>query len=67
MEALLSHGKRLGCSLVSTETGTFNSESEWLEAPENQTEEGYLQCKAALQKHARTAEKHGTVLAIEPY
>ena len=67
MEALLSNGKRLGCSLVSTETGTFNSQSEWQDAPENQTEEGYLQCKAALEKHARTAEKHGTVLTIEAY
>jgi sugar phosphate isomerase/epimerase len=67
MEALLTQGKRLGCSLVSTETGTFNARSEWLEAPENQTERGYLQCKAALEKHARTAEKHGAVLTIEPY
>jgi sugar phosphate isomerase/epimerase len=67
MEALLTHGKRLGCSLVSTETGTFNPKSEWLEAPENQTERGYLRCKAALEKHARTAEKHGAVLTIEPY
>jgi sugar phosphate isomerase/epimerase len=67
METLLTHGDRLGCRLVSTETGTFNSQSEWLEAPENETEEGYRQCRSVLEKHARTAEKHGSVLTIEPY
>jgi sugar phosphate isomerase/epimerase len=67
IEALLSSGNRLGCRLVSTETGTFNSQSEWESAPENQTEQGYLQCKSALEKHARVAEKHGAVLAIETY
>ncbi len=64
IEALLSSGNRLGCRLVSTETGTFSSQSEWESAPENQTEQGYLQCKSALEKHARFAEKHGAVLAI---
>jgi sugar phosphate isomerase/epimerase len=67
MEALLANGKRLGCSLVSTETGTFNSQSEWESAPENQTEQGYLQCRAVFERHARTAEKHGAVLSIEAY
>ena len=67
IEALLSSGDRLGCRLVSTETGTFNSHSEWESDPENQTEQGYLQCKSALEKHARLAEKHGGVLAIETY
>ncbi len=67
IEALLSSGGRLGCRLVSTETGTFNSQSEWESAPENQTEQGYIQCKSALEKHARIAEKQGAVLAIETY
>jgi sugar phosphate isomerase/epimerase len=67
IEALLSSGDRLGCRLVSTETGTFNSQSEWESAPEDQTEQGYLQCKSALEQHARFAEKHGAVLAIETY
>jgi sugar phosphate isomerase/epimerase len=67
LEALLSNGKRLGCSLVSTETGTFNSQSEWEDSPENQTEQAYRHCRDALAKHARTAEKHGAVLSIETY
>ena len=67
IEALLTNVSRLGCRVVSTETGTFNSHSEWESDPENQTEKGYLQCKAVLEKHARLAEKHGAMLAIEGY
>ncbi len=67
LETLLTNWKRLGCRNVSTETGTFNPKSPWLEAPENETEEGYLQCRAALEKWAKVAEKAGAVLSIEPY
>ena len=67
METILSNWKRLGSPLVSTETGTFNSHSEWEIDPQNQTEEGYRQCRDVFQKHARTAEKHGAVLSIEGY
>jgi sugar phosphate isomerase/epimerase len=67
LEALLTNWKRLGCRNVSTETGTFNPKSDWLEAPENATEQGYLQCRAALEKWARVSEKAGAILSIEPY
>jgi sugar phosphate isomerase/epimerase len=67
METLIKNWKRLGCSNVSTETGTFNPKSDWEESPENATEEGYLQCRAALEKLARLAEKAGAVVSIEPY
>jgi sugar phosphate isomerase/epimerase len=67
LEALLTNWKRLGCRNVSTETGTFNTQSPWLEAPENATEEGYLKCRAALEKWAKVAEKAGAVLSIEAY
>ncbi len=67
METLLKNWKRLGCPNVSTETGTFNPKSEWMDAPENTTEQGYLQCRAALEKLARLAEKTGAVVSIEPY
>lgn len=67
LEALLTNWKRLGCRNVSTETGTFNPKSAWLEAPQNATEQGYLQCRAALEKWAKVAEKAGSILSIEPY
>jgi hypothetical protein len=67
METLIKNWKRLGCSNVSTETGTFNLKSDWIEAPENATEQGYLQCRAVLEKLARSAEQAGAVVSIEPY
>ncbi len=67
METLIENWKRLGCSNVSTETGTFNPKSDWEESPENATEQGYLQCRAAMEKLARMAEKAGAVVSIEPY
>ena len=56
-----------GLPNVSTETGTFNPKSDWVDSPENATEQGYLQCRSALEKLARMAEKAGAVVSIEPY
>ncbi len=67
MEFLIENWKRLGSPIVATETGTLNAKSEWLESPENLTEQGYLQCRTALEKLARKAEQSGAVVAIEPY
>jgi len=67
IHALIANWKRLGCRIVSTATGSFNPKSEWLESPENATEAGYLQCRSAMEKLARTAEKAGAIVAIEPY
>lgn len=67
MACLIENWKRLGCVNVSTETGTFNTESDWIDAPENLTEEGYVQCRTALEQLARMAEKAGAVVSIEPY
>ena len=67
MEFYIANWKRFGCPVISTETGTFNRTSEWLDAPENATEEGYAQCRAAFERLARAAEKTGAIIAIEAY
>jgi sugar phosphate isomerase/epimerase len=67
MEFYIANWQRFGCPVISTETGTFNRTSEWLDAPENATEEGYAQCRAAFERLARAAEKTGAVIAIEAY
>jgi len=67
LKFFLENAKRLGCRNVSTETGTFNEKSQWLDAPENFTEEGYRQCRAAFEKWAKVAEKAGSILSIEVY
>jgi len=67
MEMLIANWKRLGSPVISTETGTFNPKSEWLESPKNATEEGYIECRSAFEKLARAAEKTGAIISIEPY
>jgi len=67
VQFFMQNWKRLGCANISTETGTFNAKSEWLESPKNATEEGYLECRTALEKLAKVAEKSGAILSIEPY
>ncbi len=67
VEFYIANWKRFGCPVISTETGTFNRTSEWLDAPENATEEGYAQCRAAFERLARAAEKTGAIISIEAY
>src|ERR1035437_5460635 len=38
MQVLIENWKQFGCPVISTETGTFNEKSEWVESPENATE-----------------------------
>ena len=67
MTLLIENWKRFGCPVISTETGTFNPKSEWLESPENATEQGYQDCRAAFERLAKAAAKTGAIIAIEPY
>ncbi|MBN1422539.1 MAG: sugar phosphate isomerase/epimerase [Planctomycetes bacterium] len=67
MHFLIRNWERLGSPIIGTETGTFNRESEWVDAPENYTEDGFIACREAFRKLAREAEKTGAVIAIEPY
>jgi len=67
LKFLLENAKRLGCPNVSTETGTFNEKSPWVDAPQNFTEDGYRQCRAAFENWAKVAEDAGTILSIEAY
>ena len=67
MQVLIENWKQFGCPIISTETGTFNEKSEWVESPENATEKGYETCRAALEKLTQAAKKSGAIISIEPY
>jgi sugar phosphate isomerase/epimerase len=67
MQVLIENWKQFGCPVISTETGTFNEKSEWVESPENLTEKGYETCRAALEKLTKAAKKSGAIISIEPY
>jgi sugar phosphate isomerase/epimerase len=67
MQVLIENWKRFGCPIISTETGTLNGKSEWAESPENATEQGYQDCRVALERLTKAAKKHGAIISIEAY
>jgi sugar phosphate isomerase/epimerase len=67
MRVVIANWKRLGSPIVCTETGTLNRQSEWLEAPENASEEAFAQCRASLAGMAALARQSGAIVAIEAY
>jgi Sugar phosphate isomerases/epimerases len=52
-----------GCSLVGTETGALNKE--YVEGPENNTEEAFLRTLNSVKELVKEAEKFGVIVAIE--
>lgn len=67
MQFLIENWRRLGCNNISTETGTLNAKSEWLESPDNATEATFVACRDTLARLAAAAEKTGAVVSIEAY
>ena len=67
MQVLIENWKQFDCPIISTETGTLNDKSEWLESPENATEKGYQTCRAALERLTKAAKKTGAIISIEAY
>ena len=67
MDLLIQNWKRFDCPIISTETGTYNTQSEFMESPENYTEKGYAACRAAFERLVKAAEKTKAVIAIEAY
>jgi sugar phosphate isomerase/epimerase len=67
MQVLIENWKQFNCPIISTETGTFNDKSEWLESPENAGEKGYQACRAALERLTKAAKKSGAIISIEAY
>jgi len=65
MECMMRNWKRLGCNVISTETGTYNAKSQWLDDPKNATEEAYLKCREVLKRWAKLGEQTGAVLTLE--
>jgi len=67
MQVLIKNWKQFDCPIITTETGTLNTQSEWADSPENATEQAYQECRAALEKLVKAAKKTGAVVTIEAY
>lgn len=55
--------RMLGCNLVGTESGALNAE--YIDGPENHTEEAFERCLKSLKVMASEAEKFGVIVGIE--
>lgn len=67
LKALLRNARNFGTPYVISETGTFNTESDWVSHPKNKTEAGFDDCRAVIKDLVQTAYDHGAVFLLETY
>jgi sugar phosphate isomerase/epimerase len=67
LKALIRHARAFGTPYVISETGTYNTESDWVAHPRNKTEAGFAECRAVIRDLAQTAFDHGAVFLLETY
>ena len=67
LSRILEVAWELGTPYVATETGTFNTESDWLDDEKNHTEEGFKEFLGVIEKIIKVAEKNESILCIETY
>lgn len=67
LKAVIRNARHFGTPYVISETGTFNSDSDWVAHPRNKTEEGFAECRAVIKELVETAYDHGAVFLLETY
>ncbi len=67
LKEILRNAREFGTPYVISESGTFNTESDWVHHEKNKTEEGYQTALEVLGDLAQTAYDHGSTFLIETY
>jgi sugar phosphate isomerase/epimerase len=67
LKAIIRHARLFGTPYVISETGTYNTESDWVHHPKNKTEEGFAEARTIIRDLAQTAYDHGAVFLLETY
>ncbi|TCR70702.1 sugar phosphate isomerase/epimerase [Rhizobium sp. BK376] len=67
LKEIIAHAQYLGTPYVISETGTYNTESDWVHHPKNKTEEGFEECRKVIADLAQHAYDHGAVFLLETY
>ncbi|HIY66771.1 MAG TPA: sugar phosphate isomerase/epimerase [Candidatus Agrococcus pullicola] len=67
LKEILRNARKFGTPYVISESGTFNTESDWVHHEKNKTEEGYQTALEVLGELAQTAYDHGSTFLIETY
>jgi sugar phosphate isomerase/epimerase len=63
----LRFARDFGASMVTTETGTANLQSQWEHHPDNQNEQNWALLRSVLEELAEEAEKWGVSLGLDGY
>lgn len=67
LKEIIRNARALGSPYVISETGTYNTESEWMHDPKNKTEEGFETCRKVIAELAQEAYDHGSMFLLETY
>ncbi|MCB8881190.1 sugar phosphate isomerase/epimerase [Acidisoma cellulosilytica] len=67
LKAIIRNARNFGTPYVISETGTFNTESDWVHHPKNKTEEGFEDCRKVIAELSQVAYDHGAVFLLETY
>ncbi|MDL2398251.1 sugar phosphate isomerase/epimerase family protein [Rhizobium mayense] len=67
LKEIIRHAQYLGTPYVISETGTYNTESDWVHHPKNKTEEGFEECRKVIADLAQHAYDHGAIFLLETY
>jgi sugar phosphate isomerase/epimerase len=67
LKEIIRHAQYLGTPYVISETGTYNTESDWVHHPKNKTEEGFEECRKVIADLSQFAYDHGAIFLLETY
>jgi sugar phosphate isomerase/epimerase len=67
LKKIIQHAHELGSPYVISETGTFDTVSDWVHHPKNKTNEGYEECRSVIQEIVNFSSEHGVTFLIETY
>ncbi len=67
LKEIIRYANELGSPYVISESGTFDTDSDWVHHPKNKTEEGYLECLDVIGDLVDEARKYGAYFLVETY
>ncbi len=67
LKEIIRNARSFGTPYVISESGTFNSESDWVHDDKNKTAEGYDAALTVMADLAQTAYDHGSTFLLETY
>src|ERR1044071_1607687 len=67
LKQLIRYANELGSPYVISESGTFDSDSDWVHHPKNKTEEGYEECREVIHELVDFSREHGVTFLVETY